>query len=206
MRLVFVSDLHLKGIDPPEGDILFNCGDMTMNGRNREIEWYKDWLMKQKSKYQQIVWIAGNHDYEASNWGPKLAGYTNTIYLENSGCKVEGLNIWGSPYTPTFGYWAFMKSRGNEIRKVWDKIPEKLDVLITHGPPYTVLDEIPLRGEHVGCWDLLDIVKQRKPRIHAFGHIHYSYGKSRKFDTLFINAAICTEQYTADNAPIIVEI
>ena len=52
---------------------------------------------------------------------------------------IEGLNIFGSPYTPTYGNWSFMKAR-EKIGRVWEVLPSGLDILITHGPPKGILD------------------------------------------------------------------
>ena len=53
----------------------------------------------------------------------------------------------------------------------WDKIPENVDILITHGPPQGYGDRI-LLGKHVGCPELMKRVAEVKPRYHFFGHIH----------------------------------
>lgn len=37
--------------------------------------------------------------------------------------------------TPKFCNWAFMKARGDPIQEVWSKIPDGIDILVTHGPP-----------------------------------------------------------------------
>ena len=77
----------------------------------------------------------------------------NVHYLCDSGLEFEGLKIWGSPYTPTFGKWNFMRNRGDEIKKHWDLIPSDVDILVTHGPPYGIFDET-IDGIHAGCEDL----------------------------------------------------
>lgn len=205
---VFVSDLHTRDIDPPEGDLLINCGDMTFRGKANEVHWYKNWLKKQRPKYKEIVWIAGNHDFNADYWGDEIAEETNTIYLENSGCEVLGLKIWGSPITPTFYNWAFMKDRGSDIRSIWKLIPKDLDLLMCHGPAYGILDTTPFQpGEHVGCQDLLDAILNKKPRYFAHGHLHDPGGQMVVGDhTTFINAAICDEEYNPTNKIQVLEI
>ena len=40
---------------------------------------------------------------------------------------------------------------------MWDKIPKDTDILITHGPPYKLLDQT-ITGIDAGCRDLLYIV------------------------------------------------
>jgi hypothetical protein len=40
---------------------------------------------------------------------------------------------------------------------VWDKIPADTDVLITHGPPYGILD-LTYDDEKVGCEELMKVI------------------------------------------------
>jgi Icc-related predicted phosphoesterase len=84
------------------------------------------------------------------------------------------------------------------------KLPRGRRLLVTHGPPHGILDEID--GEQVGCTDLLAAVKRIGPRVHAFGHIHVAYGTAKVGKTTFVNAAVCGEDYLPHNAPIVVDI
>jgi Icc-related predicted phosphoesterase len=101
--------------------------------------------------------------------------------------------------------WAFNLQRGPALREKWALIPEGTDVLITHGPPFGILDWT-ARGERVGCEDLLEAVRRVKPRLHVFGHIHEGYGEHEQDGTRFVNASICTEAYQPTNAPIVVDV
>lgn len=65
---------------------------------------------------------------------------TKAVYLENSGVTVEGLRFWGCPVTPVPATMAFALERGAASRKYWDKVLTEIDVLVTHGPPFRVLD------------------------------------------------------------------
>jgi hypothetical protein len=97
------------------------------------------------------VVCAGNHDRYFQN-SPHDARFlfTNATYLENTGVTIDNVTFWGSPYTPEFLNWAFMYTRGSGA-KYWDQIPDGLDVLITHGPPFGILDQVAPDGEHLGC-------------------------------------------------------
>ena len=66
--------------------------------------------------------------------------------------------------------WYFMADRGEEIAKKWATIPDGTDVLITHGPPATILENV--QGIPLGCDDLLERVLQVNSKYHVFGHIH----------------------------------
>mmetsp|Transcript_1584 Transcript_1584/g.3583 ORF Transcript_1584/g.3583 Transcript_1584/m.3583 type:complete len:261 (+) Transcript_1584:1053-1835(+) len=106
------------------------------------------------------------------------------------------LQVYGSPWSPFFGCWAFGEERGHRIRQLWRAIPDTTDILITHGPPLGRGDET-FHSGCVGCYDLLQEVQDRiQPRLHVFGHIH-EQGGSITFDgtTLFCNASSVNLQY-----------
>jgi Icc-related predicted phosphoesterase len=96
--------------------------------------------------------------------------------------------------------------RGERIARLWDTIPEGTDIVLTHTPPFGILDYIPSTDERVGCEDLLNRILQVQPKIHAFGHIHESYGEFITAQTRFINASSCNEKYKIVNKPICLEL
>jgi Icc-related predicted phosphoesterase len=215
MRCVIISDTHnqLDKIKLPSGDLLIHAGDWTMGGKLEEIAKFNyDLQMKLEYGFRLgAIVTAGNHDFlmeKHPNLGRSVVRAGR--YLQDEGIEIEGLKFYGSPWQPEFLAWAFNLARGAEIKTKWDLIPEDTDVLITHGPPAGILDEIP-NGERVGCQDLMNTVKRIKPKYHVFGHIHHSYGVLDMFwnnreVTTFINASICTERYKPTNEPIVIEI
>lgn len=84
-------------------------------------------------------------------------------------------------------------------------IPSDTDILITHGPPYGILDVLDSE-KHVGDVDLLKRVKEIKPKVHISGHIHEAYGRKKIGDTLFINASVLNEYDQLVNTAQIFEI
>ena len=104
----------------------------------------------------------------------------NRYYLEDQSLEIEGLNFYGSPWQPDFCNWAFNLPRGQPLADKWAMIPDNTDVLITHGPPHMILDQLE-NGERVGDEDLQQEVTRRvKPGLHVFGHIHSGYGRMSK--------------------------
>ena len=211
MRLVFISDTHTlhSRLVVPDGDVLVSCGDFTGVGNAQQIADFDSWLAKQPHKY--VVVVAGNHDigFEESPEAARMLLGT-PIYLEDSAIRIEGVNFYGSPWTRFFNNWAFnfpQDHRAGHLRaeETWSKIPDDTDVLITHGPPYGILDDAP-SGGNVGCDELLDAVERIKPAIHAFGHIHEGYGTLTRGETLFVNACVCDGLYRPVNAPIVVDL
>jgi len=209
MKIICISDTHRSHhlVSPPPGDILIHAGDIDAGSFQGLID-FNNWLVSHPHKYKVV--IAGNHDkfiYENGKMA-QLAFPKGVIYLENSGCEIEGLKIWGSPTSPTFLRWFFMKNRGKSIKKCWDAIPDNTDILITHGPPMGILDYVPYsyNNHHVGCEELYKRVMKIKPKLHVFGHIHYSYGQIKQNGIKFINVSVMTEEYKVRNAPIIEEV
>jgi Icc-related predicted phosphoesterase len=138
----------------------------------------------------------GNHDMLFQRF-PDIArrSLTNAVHLENSGITIDGVSFWASPFTPEFLDWAFMYPRGEAARQYWDQIPNKLDVLITHGPPYGILDQVAPSTEHLGCEVLCRALEEKRPRVHIFGQIHGSAGSVENGITRFVKAAYLNEWY-----------
>ena len=128
----------------------------------------------------------------------------NAIVLINEGTEIEGLQIWGSPVTPLYGG-AFGLSSAKDRKRLYAQIPEGIDVLITHGPPYGILDLGP--GSHLnqGCPELLDAVMRVRPKLHVFGHIHGAYGVFRTEHTTFVNASRLGLHRDPDEGPFVFE-
>jgi Icc-related predicted phosphoesterase len=200
ISLDFTSDLHGFKPELSGGDILIICGDLTARDKRDEYDDFILWL--NKLSYRCKVVIGGNHDGLLERKQVTIGG-ENIHYLCNSGFEFEGMKIWGSPYTPTFQNWYFMRNRGQEIKKHWDLIPSDIDILVTHGPPYGIFDEI--EDEiRVGCEDLRKTVQERvKPRIHCFGHIHEGGGSMTEIDDItYVNCSYVDERYRPANSPI----
>ncbi|MCC6461480.1 MAG: metallophosphatase domain-containing protein [Saprospiraceae bacterium] len=207
MKFVFISDTHLKHeqVELPPGDVLVHAGDFSRRGTPEEAAAFLHWFAQQPFRHKILV--AGNHDFIAER-DPGLFRALlpeGVLYLENSGIEIEGIRLWGSPITPWFFDWAFNRQRGAEIRRYWEAIPEQTDVLITHGPPYGLLDEVLRDPRPVGCRDLLRRVQEIRPRVHVFGHIHEGYGQRLENGTLFINASLLDVRYQVVNPPVLWE-
>ena len=195
LRIVCISDTHgyHRHLCLPPGDILIHAGDFMIQGnRAEEIADFNDWIGSQSYKHRIV--IAGNHDLLFASHPTKARRLLkNAIYLENSGVTIEGLRFWGCPITPVVSTMAFAVERGAASRKYWDKAPIETDVLITHGPPFRVLDTESVLSSHLGCEQLTRAVLRTKPRLHVFGHVHGSYGREAgPHGISFVNCAVLT--------------
>lgn len=208
MKLIIISDTHcqMSKIDLPEGDILIHAGDATYTGSVEQIQQFNEALGKIKHKYKHILFVPGNHDWLFET-RPKKARelMTNATVLIDEEIIIEGKKFYGSPWQPEFCAWAFNVSRGPLIAKKWELIPDKVDVLITHGPVKGILDTCP-DGFRAGCEELWKKVLEIKPEFHICGHIHHSYGMQNFNSTTYINASICDEQYMTTNKPFVIEL
>ena len=204
MKIVAISDTHGKHrhLNLPTGDMIIHAGDVSSRGLKTEVTDFLEWFGELDFQYK--IFIAGNHDFYFEKETAKEIEQiipSDVIYLNDSGITIEGIKIWGSPVQPWFFDWAFNRKRGTEIAEHWKLIPEGTDILVTHGPAFGVLDKT-VRGEEVGCEELLDFIKKVKPKIHIAGHIHEAYGGVEKFGTYFINASVLDVNYRLVNLPV----
>ena len=226
-KVLCISDTHGKHSQIPlewleDADIIIHAGDISNVGGLTEIEYFCEWFSS-LSQYKHKIFIAGNHDFGFEKIPVHatrvVREYPNITYLEDSMVEVEGLKIYGTPWQPEFLNWAFNVKRGSDLAKKWSEVPSNVDILITHGPAYGMVDWVEPRKNHggefrkfidggnVGCEDLLDAVTTRiRPKYLISGHIHCAYGEMVRDNINFINAATLNEQYMVTNPPIIFEI
>ncbi|KAJ1309827.1 hypothetical protein OPQ81_006592 [Rhizoctonia solani] len=203
-----------------DGDILIHAGDFTTftHGFKAALDWIKELPHPQK------VLIAGNHEFNldlqhrSEIYGrvdPQMAAEldqdrrmltdqsavdANLTYLEAASAEISGVSgkkwsIHGSPYTPEYGTMGFSYPRSVE-NIIWTSIPQNTEVLVTHGPPFGILDLARFGKAHVGCPGLSHAVLHclSRVRLHVYGHIHESRGVeihqgSAGQDIVFVNAA-----------------
>jgi Icc-related predicted phosphoesterase len=196
----------------PEGDVLVHAGDITISSETKVIEDFADYLSELPHTHKIV--IAGNHDYifEGSSKEQLVEMFKRKgiTYLQDSSITIDGVKFYGSPWQPRFHDWGFNLSRGRALAEKWKLIPDDVNVLITHCPPFGILDRAP-RGfdeyENVGCEELLKRIDElNKLQVHIFGHIHDCYGTQNIDGIVFANSCICNERYQAVNNPHIIEI
>jgi Icc-related predicted phosphoesterase len=223
MKVVAISDTHyvsvLEKLNLPEAEILCHTGDFSMYGDPEETLEFFHWLKSIANKFKAVFFLNGNHDFllesDPESFNELLTILPDNVKnLHNSGAEVDGVKFYGFPHVPALPNWAFAKNRGEQMRKCTQTIP-KCDVLLSHGPPYGILDEAWRPGwvdygfntERVGCQDLNDRVFEINPKLHIFGHIHEDGNKKVKLgDTIFVNASILDRGYNLRNPPVVLEI
>jgi len=129
-------------------------------------------------------------------------------------CKILVLCLKALEYGEVLGpdlvqlFWAQQDS--GEMAQKWEQIPSSTDILVTHSPPFNIIDLAFMEVEnpsneicntcgqahpnffHWGSKTLLQRVFQLKPKVHLYGHVHDGaprVGLVQGLSTLFINAA-----------------
>ena len=196
-RILHLSDTHgqhafLTG-SLPAADIVVHSGDVSFAGTEREVLDFMEWYFALPYRYK--IFIAGNHD--ACLFGAELEGLPDRcFYLCHSTVTVENLTFYGVPM--------FMEEvLSGEYAGRIKSIPAGTDVLVTHQPPYGILDAA---GEnHYGNADLLRAVRELRPKCHLFGHVHDAYGMERIRTTIFVNGSLLDEGYDMRHRPWVLE-
>lgn len=196
---VATSDTHGFLPDIPPCDLFLHAGDFCPT-ENHSIKYQYKWLRKHFCPWlnsipaKHVVFCAGNHDFafERPHARKIIDEYTNenVHYLQDETIKLLGLKIHGSPWTPTFFDWAFMRPDW-ELMPVWNKIPVDVDILMTHGPAHGVLD-INEGGWHCGSESLAERLKNLSNlKLLVCGHIHAARGVrySNNYTTTYANVA-----------------
>ena len=209
LKVLSISDTHgnhqLLKRNWNQYDMIIHAGDASNNrdvGFNtNEMLSFLEWFESLPTKYK--IFVPGNHDTSVErgnliDWSK----YPSVILLDHKSIEIEGINFFGSPYTPTFNNWAY-NIKHHKISVYWNDIPTNTDILITHGPPKGILDLTinPDRSlELCGDKSLLNRVLTLNPLVHIFGHLHNCKGiknagirRMSNKNTTFINASCVTD-------------
>ncbi|MFZ4582255.1 MAG: metallophosphatase domain-containing protein [Paludibacter sp.] len=196
MKILHLSDTHSKHLlikNLPKADIIVHSGDFTENGTESEVIDFINWFCNLDYHYK--IFVAGNHDLCLD--GERIEGLPeNCHYLYNSGIEILGVSFWGIPYFVS-------TEKSGETATNLLKIPDKLNVFISHRPPYGILDSE--ENYHFGCIQLLEFVQSKRPQYHLFGHVHADYGIIKSYFTTFVNASLISKN-NIRNKPILIEI
>lgn len=198
--ILCISDthnMHRRLREMPEADVLVHCGDFTEFGTEKEaldfLEWFCD------LPYRHKIFTTGNHDvclYEG-----RIEGLDDNVhFLKNDGITLEDVKFYGVPF--------FIAGFEDKFAHA---IPADTDILISHQPPYGILDDtdFELDGSgfesvtHYGCESLLKRIQLIKPKYSLFGHVHSQYGTEQHEATTFVNASLMAPEGRL-NSPVLI--
>jgi Icc-related predicted phosphoesterase len=233
VHIIATSDLHGSFPKIPECDLFLITGDLSPvrgraaigpmeffhnqpKARAKQANWFvkdcRPWFQSLPARY--IVFSGGNHDYFLDDPGfrvedPEAFG---AYYLQDDSVEIEGLKIYATPWVPHLANWAFHANE-QTLKEKFALIPEDTDVLMSHGPPYGILDNANYPEErkldqyfkpvdnskHVGANFLEEAILRVGPSLFVCGHIHEHHGQAMLEDTVCANVSLMDREYDSDN-------
>lgn len=226
MKIACISDTH--GItlpDIPEGvELVLHAGDIGPD--RRPLEWFlgpfKTWLQRLEKRDIGFFGTWGNHDFigKTQDFSKILPDNTNLFVdkhtyiadtIDQDDADAPTIKVHFSPWSPTFGNWAWMESE-DSLRARYFDIEDDCDIIVSHGPPKGYGDLTAWQGappEHVGSQALLDAFLTNKAKYLVCGHIHQARGVYEIPGTgkKVINCSVVDEAYDPHGEPLhIIEI
>ncbi|KAG6180879.1 hypothetical protein E4U27_002603 [Claviceps purpurea] len=211
-RIVCISDTHNCTVNLPKGDVLIHAGDLTNQGSASEISKAIKWL--EDADFDAKIVIAGNHDITLDqsfysqhghvfhNQKPQsseeclalVSSSPSITYLNHESATIRLLSakgpqtqftVFGSPYSPRYGRWAFNYDESTHpddasspLTTIWDDVPSHADIVVTHTPPRNHGDAT-IEQRPKGCEALCRALWRVRPKLAVCGHIHDGRGAHR---------------------------
>jgi Icc-related predicted phosphoesterase len=189
-----------KGLPP------LNTTKKDEKAMEREIEVSTIQLLKYLSKKAPVYTLLGNVGVPNRR---KVDKMKNINIVKNQLRVLKGVRIgfleyfldtsWVKEFKPK-GYKNRMKTAKKETekaRKILKRFGKDLDILLTHVPPYGVLDMVDFpgipkdwKGKHAGSKAILDYIKKYHPRFVVCGHIHEGLGQKKVGETEVYNLGV----------------
>ena len=233
MKLLITSDMHgmLDNLDFTGIDLVLFAGDIAkLNGRGpwhiyEQVKWMNRQFANMCRAWPktQFIFVPGNHDFfpiAKERFGHELKGHDLSIKLpENCTMLIDqetnmgGLKIYGTPWVPIISHsWAF-EAEHDELKEKFSKIPENLDILITHSPPHLENNHMIDRSlqwgmsKPFGSVELAEAIFEKKPKYVFCGHIHSGDHEKTVFnESIIYNVARVDERYEISYEPQVIEL
>lgn len=223
MKICAISDLH--GYLPEiieSADIILIAGDISPLEIQFNKPKMKVWVETEFAHWikslpvEKVFMVAGNHDsyFESISRSNVLSLYqacnNKLVYLKNEIAHYYDVygklwSIFGTPYCHIFGNWPFMRSE-EYMEEKFKKIPEKIDIIISHDPPFAcgdvdVIMDAPAHrlghvriNEHLGNIPLAKRLNEIDYKLLVCGHIH---GGEHYFNEIWktVNVSYLNEYY-----------
>jgi Icc-related predicted phosphoesterase len=234
MKIIAISDTHSKHRELTEDikklgpvDVLIHAGDITAKGELSTLNDFNQWCLELKrlGLVKEIIATFGNHElkdhFKNTPTGlQQRESAKDYILLLDEEYVYDGVKFYGCPWTRRFFNWQYMIDSDNQAHEIYKKIPKDVDVLIVHGPPYGILDEVSRLQwsaeagctvsaiEYTGCKTIIEYIEKIQPMYYICGHIHEQYGLLNKSSsqTKFINASSLDDKYQYTHKPIVFEL
>lgn len=228
MRIVAVSDQHGHLPKIPPCDLLIIAGDvcpdrfgpfLAIHAPEQQKAWFdrnvRPWLADAPAAHKIMTW--GNHDWcgQACSFrcdSPSEGSSTDLQILVDEGTTLRTdagpISVWATPWSKQFMNWAFMKPP-RELADVYAQIPEGIDILVSHQPPYgrgdRYFDVGAGKVEHLGSPELLAAIDRVRPKLVICGHIHDGHGRTEYDGIPIYNVTLVDEQYRLVHSPTVID-
>lgn len=206
MKILCLSDTHtfhntidFKQIeeDLREVETIVFAGDFTVRGTEEELNNFVSWL--DKVPFPNKIVIPGNHDTNSQYQMQEAFDKIGAKFFIHESFMLNGIKFFASAYSPLYSKkFPAYSINVEEQKKLFYAIPRNTEVLITHTPAYSILDNI--QFENAGSVPLYDVIKNMTSlRCHIFGHIHEAVGRADieqdNYSYTAVNAAYCGRPY-----------
>ena len=144
---------------PEDADIIICAGDAVEDDmKGSEYDDFISWFGALPAKWK--LFVPGNHElsFGRSRYQTIVQQFeaAGIIVLQDAVEDCDGVVI---------------GSISKDARIADKDIPKDIDILVTHWPPYGILDN------NLGSVEILNFVLKAQPKWHLFGHIHETEGQ-----------------------------
>jgi len=200
LKITHISDTHGKHLNfthsiPTDTDVIVHSGDFLEYNLPEEAKSFFAWFRSIPGRHK--ILIGGNHDYllDPENNLYEEMDLTGIHFLTGQSIEIDGMTFYGDSQVLMKDYAygsAFSYQDENEGETIWSKIPDNTQVLITHGPPFDILDKVEHydKTKRLGCKALKKRIEDlTELKLHLFGHVHQARGNKLINGVQFSNAA-----------------
>ena len=150
---------HLRLQVPEDADIVICAGDAVEDDlKGGEYDDFIAWFSSLPAKWK--IFVPGNHELSFD------LGQAGDIVKQ---FEAAGITVLQDAVEDCDG--VIIGSISGNARIADEDIPNDIDILVTHNPPYGILDE------DLGSPEILNFVLKAKPKWHLFGHVHETEGQ-----------------------------
>ncbi|MCP8323675.1 MAG: metallophosphoesterase [Candidatus Methylarchaceae archaeon HK02M2] len=185
MKLLAIADVHGNSrviqwlIELGRyADLLIVAGDVSDWGNEL---FFKNFFEIISEKGLKTFFVPGNHDPNNElnlrnilNLHNNVINYYNMIF-----CGIGGSNL--TPFNTPFELDDF------RAEEVFSRLPDKVDVFVSHASPYKTRCDRSYKGEHIGSKPLRRYIEKTQPKIVICGHIHEARSTDMLENTLVVN-------------------
>jgi Icc-related predicted phosphoesterase len=206
MRILHISDTHgrfpeLRG----DYDCVVHSGDLLPNRTADKLTEpaFQEWWVREKIQRlrgwlgeKPFLLTPGNHDFFDPCPLLRRAGVQAHNLWEEGPKVIGGLRFAGVPHVPSHcpPFWNYEVPEEEIAYHVETALESEPDILVTHCPPFTVLDSVPVEtfdrstaAIHIGSKSLLTALRDYAKGITVLcGHCHECGGGVGKIGTVTV--------------------